>query len=86
MTSTPLAVGWGESLRAARLAYPTGDEHELTQDELAEMAGVAQNTISRIETGVHKPTDSTRIALARALNTTVETLFPYSPFVDEAAS
>jgi DNA-binding XRE family transcriptional regulator len=83
MTSTPaLAVGWGESLKAARIAFPTDDEHELTQDELAEMVGVAQNTISRIENGKQLPGDDTRIALARALDKDVEVLFPYKPFVE----
>ncbi len=77
MSSTPaFAVVWGENLRAARLAAG------LTQVELAHLINASQYTISRLETGEHRPSDPVKIALARTLNTTVESLFPYTPFTE----
>jgi transcriptional regulator with XRE-family HTH domain len=47
----------------------------LTQEKLAELSGVAQGTISRIEKGdTTSPDHKTERALARALNTTIEEL------------
>lgn len=77
MTSspTPIAVVWGARLKAARLAAG------LTQVELADKMGASQHTISRLERGEHRPSDESKIALARCFETTVEELFPYSPFM-----
>lgn len=70
-TTKSLAEVWGEGLRAARIRAG------YTQVELAERIGQSQFTISRIENGEHRPHDDTKIALAGALDTTVEILFPY---------
>jgi putative transcriptional regulator len=77
---TPIAVLWGARLKAARLAA------DMTQVELADRIGASQHTISRLERGEHRPTDSKKIALARCFETTVEDLFPYAPFMEEATA
>jgi transcriptional regulator with XRE-family HTH domain len=44
------------------------EKKELTQDELAALSGVPQNTLSRLERGLRKPRVSTLERLARALD------------------
>jgi transcriptional regulator with XRE-family HTH domain len=58
----------------------------LSQVELAERAGLAQNTVSRIEAGVIGTTDRTRVALAEALEMRARLLFPYPDDVPEEAA
>lgn len=67
-----IAELWGESLRTARLSAG------LTQIELSERIDASQFTISRLEGGRHRPSDESKIALAKALGLTVEKLFPYT--------
>lgn len=47
----------------------------LTQAELAELVGVSRKTINTVENGVFIPSTVLALRLARALNTTVESLF-----------
>jgi molybdate-binding protein/DNA-binding XRE family transcriptional regulator len=47
----------------------------LTQEELAEKAGIARQTVSGIEAGQYGPSLVVALRLAQALNTPVETLF-----------
>ena len=47
----------------------------LTQAELAERAGVSRKTINTVENGIFIPSTILALSLARALGTTVETLF-----------
>lgn len=47
----------------------------LTQAELAELAGVTRKSINAIEMGHMVPSTVMALKLARALNVTVETLF-----------
>lgn len=47
----------------------------LTQAELAERAGVSRKTVNTVENGVFVPSTILALSLARALETTVETLF-----------
>ncbi len=47
----------------------------LTQVELATLAGVSRKTINTVENGVFVPSTTLALALARALETTVEGLF-----------
>lgn len=56
-------------LKAART------EAGLTQAELAERAGVSRKTVNTVENGVFTPSVLVALSLARALDTTVETLF-----------
>jgi transcriptional regulator with XRE-family HTH domain len=79
ITVVSLATRWGRRLREARLSAG------LTQLELARRAGANQNTISRVEVGEHRPGDNTKFALAAALGTTVEALFPYRDPNDSGA-
>ena len=48
---------------------------ELTQADLAELVGVSRKTINTVENGVFIPSTVLALRLARALNTTVESLF-----------
>ena len=47
----------------------------LTQAELAEIVGVSRKTINTVENGVFIPSTVLALRLAKALNTTVESLF-----------
>ena len=50
---------------------------DLTQEQLAQKAGVDQTTISAMERGISRnPSYETVVKLARALNITPEELFP----------
>lgn len=60
---------WGAAVRARR------KELDLRQGQLAELAGTDQGTISNFETGRWLPGVDTRVAIAKALNTTHDTLF-----------
>ena len=48
----------------------------MTQEELAERAGIPQSHVSRLETGVHTPTFVTIERLAQALDTSASQLDP----------
>lgn len=50
-------------------------EHSLTQAELAEKIGVTRQTIGLIENGGYNPTLHLCIAIAKALNKTLNDLF-----------
>lgn len=56
-------------LRMARV------EHDLTQAQLAEKAGVTRQTIGLIENGAYNPTLNLCVAIARALDKTLNDLF-----------
>ena len=58
----------GESIRRWRV------RRALTQIELAQMASISQNSLSRIETGQHKPRPTTLRKIAVALNVDVDAL------------
>jgi DNA-binding XRE family transcriptional regulator len=71
----PQAVAELEALRlhyslARQLANRRRDQH-LTQKQLAELSGIDQAEISRIERGQANPTTATLGALARALHVDV---------------
>ena len=55
------------------------DEKELTQADLARMAGVSRKTINTVENSVFIPSVQLALVLARTLGTTVETLFHLVP-------
>lgn len=48
---------------------------ELTQADLAELTGVSRKTINTVENGICVPSVQLALALAQALDTTVEALF-----------
>ena len=56
-------------LKAARAAL------DLSQQQLAERAGVSRQTISAIEKGDYNPTINLCIAICKALNKTLDDLF-----------
>ena len=56
-------------LRLARV------EHNLSQQELADIVNVSRQTIGLIEKGGYNPTLSLCIRIAKALNKTLDTLF-----------
>jgi putative transcriptional regulator len=55
------------------------EEKELTQADLARLAGVSRKTINTVENGVFIPSVQLALVLARTLGTTVETLFQLVP-------
>ena len=54
-------------------------EHNLTQAQLAEKVGVTRQTIGLIENGRYNPTLNLCIAIARALDKTLNDLFWEEP-------
>lgn len=76
-SQTDTSLTWGAGVRALRSL------HDITQVQLAEMAGTTQVSISRIELGSRQVSDSLRLRIARALKANPYDLFPY---VDEAES
>jgi len=54
-------------------------EKGLSQQELADLAGVGQDSISAIETGKHEPHPRTLRKLAEALDVEVADFFPKAP-------
>ena len=55
---------------------------DLTQAELAELAGITRKSINAIEMGHMVPSTILALKLARALNVTVETLFSIESVAD----
>ena len=55
------------------------DEKELTQADLARLAGVSRKTINTVENSVFIPSVQLALVLARTLGTTVEALFHLVP-------
>ncbi len=66
-----LGTTWGGRIRQRREALG------LSQRELAERCDVTQQTISRIEMGAVLPRDVLKIELARQLDCSPRTLFPW---------
>jgi putative transcriptional regulator len=62
------------SNRIRRLRF---DHGEMTQQELADKAGVTRQTIIAIEAGKYAPSLPLAFRIARAFNTTVEDVFQY---------
>ncbi len=56
--------------------------HGLTQADLAARAGVSRKTINTVENGVFVPSTTLALALAEALETSVEALFYLRPATD----
>ena len=54
-------------------------DQELTQADLARLAGVSRKTINTVENGVFVPSVQLALVLARTLGTTVEALFELVP-------
>ncbi|WP_447190238.1 helix-turn-helix transcriptional regulator [Streptosporangium sp. G12] len=50
-------------------------QHDLTQEQLADLVGVTRKTINTVETGKFVPSTVLALKLARVLHTTVEELF-----------
>lgn len=62
---------WGAGVRFLRTTQG------LSQVELSSLSGVPQATISRLENGSTKISDTVRVRIARALQVDPHTLFPY---------
>ena len=52
--------------------------NNITQEELAKKSNITTRNYQRIEKGEQDPKTTTAILIAKALNTTVEELFPLS--------
>lgn len=61
---------WGGNIKARRL------ELDITQEELAELAGLSQQAISRIERDDLIPSEQAAARIAEALASTVELIDP----------
>lgn len=53
------------------------DHQEMTQQQLAELAGVTRQTIVAIEKGNYSPSLELAFRIARAFNATLEEVFTY---------
>lgn len=75
MTAHPIGnppESWGHLVRAKRR------ECKLTEHQLAELVGVSEMSIRRIEAAKQTPRLSLMVRIARALHVeTIEELFPY---------
>lgn len=71
---------WGEGIRVLR------GIKGWTQVQLAERAGVAQPTISKLENGSFEASDGTRVRLAVALGVDPNVLFPYLEISEEVVA
>lgn len=58
-------------------------EHDLSQDQLARLAGVSRQTISSIETGQYCPSTTLALRLARIVGARFEDLFWLEGETDE---
>lgn len=70
-TTTTLAQHWGSAIATQRKA------RHITQRQLSIICGVEQQTVSKWENGETTPRDANKVAIARALSTTVADLFAY---------
>lgn len=68
-----LQAAWGKSLKARREAMG------LSQHQLAQVTGMRDTTIWRIEKGQRFPSERAKRLLAGALRVSIGELFPYSP-------
>lgn len=60
-------------------------QNNITQDELGEMVGTDQKYISRLEGGYHNTSLDTIVAIAKALNVSIDCLVAdYSDSADES--
>lgn len=84
MVAADLHRSWGRHVKARRQSLG------LSQEKLAEICGIRQSTISRLEAGVSAPRDNVKWLVAGGLGATVEELFPYPavrpPFPEPVAS
>ena len=71
---------WGAQLSKRRL------DLTLTQAELAEVVGVAQQTISKIEKGEIIPHDKLKLRIAQRTGSNVQTLWAWPPADDLGAA
>ncbi|MFP3907706.1 MAG: helix-turn-helix transcriptional regulator, partial [Acidimicrobiales bacterium] len=69
-----------DRIRAAR------EQRGWSQQQLARRAGVTRQLVSSIEAGRHSPNVAAALGLARALDTTVESLFASGPTRDAVVS
>jgi XRE family transcriptional regulator, regulator of sulfur utilization len=67
-TSTVLRC-LGEEVRERRL------QRKLSQEALADLAGIHTNVVGRLERGTYNPTVLTLLSIALKLNTSLEELF-----------
>lgn len=76
LTQTRLADDWARRVTERR--HQLG----LSQQQVAELAGITQAGVSLVESGRAVPQVPTILALAKALGTTPGELFPWPPMED----
>lgn len=67
----PIVKRWGNIVRTRRNSL------KLSQEELALLSGISPSSVYRLEEGELCPLDATRCAVAAALGTSVDKLFPH---------
>ena len=72
-----LRIQFGKRLRKLRR------ERDLTQDQLAEAAGISVDMLSNIERGVNAPSFETLAKLAIVLHVAVKTLFDFKEISED---
>jgi len=73
---TGLGTAWGQNVRDRRQALG------LSQDQLADLCGVTQSAISKIESGAMIPLDRLKVTISAKLGTTPTDLFPWPPMAE----
>lgn len=62
-------IGYGEKIRTYRV------KHNLTQNELAEMLGIATSSVAMYENEEREPRREIKLKLSKLIGETVESLF-----------
>jgi len=71
-----LGSAWGRNVRERRQSLG------LSQDQLADLCGVTQSAISKIEGGTMIPLDRLKVTISAKLGTTPADLFPWPPMAE----
>lgn len=70
---------WGERIARRRQELERGDGRPWSQQDLADVLGVGQQQVSKWENGMQEPRLATKYAIAEALATRADELFPMYP-------
>lgn len=70
----------------ANRILPLRKRRDLTQKQLAELAGTTQQTVQRLEKGLHEPRFELAVAICKALGATLKDVFPEAELAQQRMS